>query len=79
METWFFNLEENSRVTLRSRVEGDGAVGDAFSECVPGGSILNLSYQDLASRGSGKITIQNDIATIEPVMVPVDHNPFKGT
>lgn len=77
-ETWFFNSEGN-KVTLRSRVEGGGATGDSFSECAPGGSILNLSYQDLVSRGSGKITIVGGAATIEPALVPVDHNPFKGT
>jgi hypothetical protein len=75
-ETWFFN-RDGANIILRSRVEGDdGALGDAFSECAPGGSILNLSYEQLVASGSGKIMIVDGVAAIEPKLVPVDHDPF---
>lgn len=76
-ETWYFNMEGDT-VNLRSRVEGDGLVGDAFSRCEPGGKILNLSYDELVGKRAGKITIVDNVARIEPMMVPVDHNPFAG-
>jgi hypothetical protein len=77
-ETWFFNMDGDN-VRLRSQVQGDGMIGDAFSECAPGGSILNLSYADLASRKSGRVTITDGVARIEPQLQPVEHNPFAGT
>lgn len=64
MNTWFFSTTDNSDIVLQMRAEGDKIVGDAFSTCSPGGSVLNLSYEYLASIGSGKIEIKNNIAVV---------------
>jgi hypothetical protein len=65
-ETWFFGPGEGRNIELRSTVEGDdGAMGDATSICEPGGSWLGIPYQQLASRGSGKLTVENNVARID--------------
>jgi len=78
-ETWFFHKSgENDHIILRSRLDSeDGTIGDAFSECVPGQTWLNLPYDELAKHGGGTITIENDIAKIEPKLKAVDHDPFR--
>lgn len=63
-ERWFFTTD-GDRIVLQARFEGDGAIGDAFSQVRPGGKIKNLTYEDLKAAGAGTIVVDGEIATIE--------------
>jgi hypothetical protein len=62
-ERWYFHLEGET-VVLRARLEGDGLLGDAFSEIRPGQNALGLSYEELRAAGAGTVVIRNGKARI---------------
>ena len=64
-ETWFFHMEGRDVVMLAWSTGPGGIIGGGFHNVEPGGSVLNLSYDELAAAVAGRVVIENGVARIE--------------
>lgn len=63
--TWFFHMEGRDIVMLAWATGPGGIIGGGFHNVEPGGSVLNLSYDELAAAVAGRVVIENGVANIE--------------
>ena len=64
-KTWFFHMEGRDVVMLAWATGPGGIIGGEFHNVEPGGSVLNLSYDELAAAVAGRVVIENGVARIE--------------
>ena len=64
-ETWFFHMEGRDVVMLAWATGPGGIIGGGFQNVEPGGSVLNLSYDELAAAVAGRVVIENGVARLE--------------